>query len=138
MGTTRIGRGAGSALRPLAAALALTAAPALAPAATALRPGDLEGQGIVTREDGTPLATALRAWHLDAKSHAASPVPDATVRVVTNCDDDGEGSLRATIAASASGDTIDLGNLACSAITLETGGIAVRLDSATIIGPSTH
>jgi hypothetical protein len=129
---------AGSALRPLAAALALSAAPALLPAATAFRPGDLEGQGITTREDGTRVATALRAWHLDALSHATPPAPNATVRPVTNCEDDGEGSLREVIASSASGDTIDLGNLACSTITLETGGIAVRLDSATIVGPSTH
>lgn len=138
MGTTRNRRRVGSTLRPLAAALALSAAPALLPAATAFRPGDLEGQGITTREDGTRLATALRAWHLDALSHATPPAPNATIRPVTNCDDDGEGSLREVVASSASGDTIDLGNLACSTITLETGGIAVRLDSATIVGPSTH
>jgi hypothetical protein len=129
----------GSTLHPLAAALALAAAPALLPAATTLRPGDLEGQGTATREDGTPLHTALRAWHLDALRNAAAPAaPNATVRVVTNCNDDGAGSLRAVVAASASGDTIDLSALTCSAITLETGAIAVRLDSATIVGPATH
>lgn len=138
MVTTRKRRRIGPALRPLAAAIAFSIAPALLPAATAFRPGELEGQGITTREDGTPLATALRAWHLDALSHAAPPAPDATVRTVTNCDDDGEGSLREVIASSASGDTIDLSNLACSAITLVTGAIAVRLDSATIVGPTTH
>ena len=138
MGTTRTCGRASRALRPLAAGLALATAPALLPAATALRPGELEGHGITTREDGTPLATALRAWHLDALSHAAPPRPDTTVRTVTNCDDDGEGSLRAVVAASASGDTIDLTALACSAITLQTGAIAVRLDSATIVGPSSH
>lgn len=137
MGTPRISRRARSALRPLAAAIALAAAPALLPAATTLQPGELEGQGITTREDGTPLATALRAWHLDALSHAAPPA-SAIVRPVTNCDDDGEGSLRAVAAGIASGDTIDLSGLACSAITLETGAIAVRVDSATIVGPSSH
>jgi parallel beta helix pectate lyase-like protein len=136
LGITRIRRGL--ALHPLAAALALIAAPALLRAATALQPGELEGQGITTREDGTPLATALRAWHLDALSHAVLPAPTTTVRPVTNCDDDGEGSLRAVVAASASGDTIDLSALACSAITLESGAIAVRLDSATIVGPAAH
>ncbi len=136
MWTTRNTGRAGSALRPLAAALALVAAPL--PAATMLRPGDLEGQGIATREDGTLLRTALRAWHLDALRNAAPAAPNAVVRVVTNCNDDGDGSLRAVVAASASGDTIDLGALSCSAITLETGAIAVRLDSATIVGPSTH
>jgi hypothetical protein len=137
LGTPRNHRRA-SALHPLAAALALSVAPALLPAATTFRPGELEGQGMTTRGDGTRLATALRAWHLDALSHAASPPPSATVRPVTNCDDDGAGSLREVIASSASGDTIDLSNLACSAITLETGGIAVRLDSATLVGPTTH
>ena len=136
VGTTRtIQR---SMLRPLAAALAFSAAPTWLPAATTLQPGELEGQGIATREDGTPLATALRAWHLDALAHASPPAPHATVRPVTNCNDDGEGSLRAVVASSASGDTIDLSALTCSAITLETGGIAVRLDSATIVGPTTH
>jgi hypothetical protein len=138
MRTTRNSRRASPALRPLAAALALAAAPAWLPATTALQPGELEGQGITTREDGTPLATALRAWHLDALSHATTTAPDATVRPVTNCDDDGAGSLRAVVAASASGDTIDLSALACSAITLQTGAIAVRLDTATIVGPATH
>ena len=119
--------------------LRLSAAPALLPAATAFRPGDLEGQGITTREDGTRLATALRAWHLDALNHATPPAPNATIRPVTNCDDDGEGSLREVFASSASGDTIrSWQSRACSTITLETGGIAVRLDSATIVGPSTH
>ena len=138
MRTTRNSRRTSPALRPLAAALALAAAPGWLPATTALQPGELEGQGITTREDGTPLATALRAWHLDALSHATTTAPDATVRPVTNCDDDGAGSLRAVVAASASGDTIDLSALTCSAITLETGAIAVRLDTATIVGPATH
>jgi hypothetical protein len=136
LGTTCNSRA--SAVRPLAVALAFTAAPTLLPAATTLQPGELEGQGVATREDGTPLHTALRAWHLDALRNADMPATPATVRVVTNCGDDGEGSLRAVVAASASGDTIDLSALACSAITLETGAIAVRLDSATIVGPSSH
>ncbi|HEX5122648.1 MAG TPA: IPTL-CTERM sorting domain-containing protein [Rhodanobacteraceae bacterium] len=127
-----------SMLRPLAAALALGAAPTLLPAATTFRPGDLHGQGTTTREDGTPLATALHAWHLDARNHAVAPASPATVRTVTNCNDDGAGSLRDAVASSASGDTIDLSQLTCSAITLDTGVIPVRLDDATIVGPSTH
>ena len=110
MGTTRNRRRAGSVLRPLAAALALAAVPLRA--ATTLRPGDLQGQGNAVREDGTPLRTALRAWHLDALRNAdAQAAPAGTVRAVTNCDDDGAGSLRAVVAASASGDTIDLSAL---------------------------
>jgi hypothetical protein len=134
LGTTRNTRN--SALRPLAAALAFSAAPTLLHATTTLQPGELEGHGIATREDGTLLGTALRAWHLDALAHPSPQGPNATIRPVTNCDDDGAGSLRAVVAASASGDTIDLSALTCSAITLETGAIAVRLDSATIVGPA--
>ena len=52
-------------------------------------------------------------------------VPNATV---TNCDDDGAGSLRAAIAAASSGDTIDLTALACSTISLTTGFIGVAED----------
>jgi hypothetical protein len=125
-------------LRPLAAALALAVAPSLLPAATAFRPGDLEGEGGTAREDGQLLRTALGAWHLDARANSAPASTTATRRFVTNCDDDGDGSLRAVVAASASGDTIDLGALTCATISLETGAIAVRLESATIVGPATH
>jgi len=113
----------------------LSAAPALLPAATAFRPGDLEGQGITTREDArTRIATALRAWHLDALSHATLPAPNATVRPVTNCDDDGEGSLREVIALERVGRHDRSRQSRVQRDTLETGGIAVRLDSATIVG----
>ena len=125
-------------LRPLAAALALAVASASLRATTSLRPGEITDASVVVREDGTPLRTALRAWHLDALQNAEPPSPHATRRYVTNCADDGEGSLRAVVAASASGDTIDLSELTCSVITLETGGIAVRLDSATLVGPASR
>jgi len=55
--------------------------------------------------------------------------------VVANCDDDGPGSLRAAVAAAADGDTIDLTQLQCSAITLATGAIEVDLDDLTLQGP---
>jgi hypothetical protein len=90
------------------------------------------------REDGTPLRVALRAWHQDALNLAVSPAPTASVRPVTNCDDDGEGSLRVVLAASASGDTVDLGGLACSRISLVTGAVAARVDTVTVNGPSTR
>ena len=59
----------------------------------------------------------------------------APATAVENCDDDGPGSLRATIAAAASGDTIDLGALACATISLTTGHIAIAQDDLTLIGP---
>lgn len=43
------------------------------------------------------------------------------VRTVQNCNDSGSGSLRAAYLASGDGDTVDLGQLACSTITLTSG-----------------
>ena len=61
-----------------------------------------------------------------------SPMPTVDV---TTCDDDGPGSLRAAVAAAASGDIIDLTALSCSTITLTTGFIAVAQDDLSLIGP---
>jgi hypothetical protein len=57
---------------------------------------------------------------------------------VTNCADSGAGSLRASIAAAASGETIDLSSLACSTITLTSGAIAIAQNGLTIVGPGEH
>lgn len=54
---------------------------------------------------------------------------------VTNCDDDGPGSLRAAVAAAVSGDTIDFNGLACSTISLTTGFIGVTQDDLSLVGP---
>ncbi|MET0226587.1 MAG: choice-of-anchor Q domain-containing protein [Dokdonella sp.] len=54
---------------------------------------------------------------------------------VTNCDDDGPGSLRQTIAAAADGDTVDLTALRCGTITLQTGAIPIDLDNLVLSGP---
>ena len=67
-----------------------------------------------------------------AAPHA--PVPASAI-VVTNCDDDGPGSLRAAIALAASGDAIDLTQLDCGTITLTTGAIGVAQDDLSLIGP---
>jgi hypothetical protein len=136
MRTTRDRSPALSRLRPLAAALALAGMPSVVLAVTEYAPGALQTAGAITREDGTPLRVALRAWHEDALSHAVPPSSTATLRTVTNCDDDGEGSLRVVLAASASGDTVDLSGLACSRISLVTGAVAARVDTVTLIGPA--
>lgn len=61
----------------------------------------------------------------------------ASTIVVANCDDNGKGSLRAAVhGLAASGDTIDLGQLSCSTITLTSGAIATNLDDLRIIGPA--
>jgi hypothetical protein len=124
-------------LRPLAAALAMAGFSGPLHAVTDYRPGELQAPADpILREDGTPLRVALADWHADASRGAVPPAANATVRPVTNCNDDGPGSLRAVLAVSASGDTIDLGALACSRISLQTGALAAHVDTLTIDGPA--
>jgi len=59
----------------------------------------------------------------------------AATLVVTNCADDGAGSLRATVAQAQSGDTVDLGGLGCSGISLASGEIDIGVDDLTLHGP---
>ncbi len=54
---------------------------------------------------------------------------------VSNCNDNGPGSLRAAIAAAASGDVIDLRALACPRIVLSGGGLYFGQDTLTVKGP---
>lgn len=60
------------------------------------------------------------------------PVLTAT-HVVTNCDDDGAGSLRDAIQASDYGDVIDMSSLSCAAISLETP-LLVNTNNLTLMG----
>lgn len=62
----------------------------------------------------------------------------ATPPAVTNCADSGTGSLRASVAGAASGDTIDLSNLSltCGTITLTTAAIPIHQNNLTIKGGS--
>lgn len=60
--------------------------------------------------------------------------PNGARRIVINCDDDGPGSLRATIAAAGESDTVDLSQLQCGRITLETGAIPIEVDNLTLVG----
>ena len=125
--------------RPLAAALALAGSAGTLHAQTGAPPSENPATiGTVLREDGTPLRVALRAWHEEALRNATPPPVTTTTRPVTNCNDDGPGSLRAVIAGSASGDTVDLSALTCSEISLETGSISVRVDTLTLDGPDSR
>src|SRR4029079_19701091 len=125
--------------RPLAAALALAGSAGTLHAQTRAPPAENTATiGTVLREDGTPLRVALRAWHEEALRNATPPPVTTTTRPVTNCNDDGPGSLRAVIAGSASGDTVDLSALTCSEISLETGSISVRVDTLTLDGPDSR
>ena len=75
---------------------------------------------------------ARPARHAPAMNAPATP---AGTVIVTNCDDAGPGSLRDAVANAASGETIDLTQLACSTITLTTGAIDVPLDDLSVTGP---
>jgi hypothetical protein len=64
-----------------------------------------------------------------------APASPAAVWPVTNCADDGPGSLRAAVAGAADGDSIDLTALSCATITLQTGAIPVEVDNLNLDGP---
>jgi hypothetical protein len=80
-------------------------------------------------------ASVGSAAELARAASAAHPRVGTPAVAVTNCDDDGAGSLRATIAAASSGDTIDLSALTCGMISLTTGFIGIAQDDLTLIGP---
>jgi hypothetical protein len=65
---------------------------------------------------------------------SAGSASAATLRV-TNCSDSGAGSLRATVARAASGDTIDLTRLTCSRIVLTSGAVGFTHRDLTLVGP---
>jgi hypothetical protein len=76
-----------------------------------------------------PLAAALISM-LGVADRVACAAP-----AVTNCNDAGPGSLRASVLAAAEDDTVDASQLQCSTISLTTGFIAVGQNSLKIIGP---
>jgi len=83
----------------------------------------------------TMTATERHAFARDHGLESLLPGLDATTRTVTNCNDSGSGSLRATIVASASGDIVDASGLVCGTISLTTGAIDIGVDNLTIKGP---
>lgn len=76
-----------------------------------------------------PLAAACCAvgLALAAPSWAALSAPPPPI-VVSTCDDAGPGSLRAAAAAAVAGSVIDLSQLSCSTISLQTGAITFAGD----------
>ena len=112
---------------PLAAAL-LAGLFALGEASAAAAPAD--ASWLRLRAD-----PARRIFPDLPASRSTTPRVPAATWPVTNCADDGAGSLRAAVAGAADGDTIDLGALTCGTITLTTGAIPVRVDSLRFDGP---
>jgi hypothetical protein len=83
---------------------------------------------------GAGLLARQRALATDALPPPASP-SGSNVVAVTNCDDNGDGSLRNAIAIAGEGDTIDLRNLTCSTITVAQHAIVARQENLRLVGP---
>lgn len=84
-----------------------------------------------------PLAAACCLLAFAAAAPAfGTPARSAATIAVTNCDDDGPGSLRFAAAVAQDGDTVDLRALNCSTITLASGAIAVG-GGVSLLGPGT-
>jgi len=97
------------------------------------QPGAVDAANEQTHNGGIQLRTQLRSLMPAAPKQPQSP---AQTRAVTSCaDDSGSGTLRAIVAASGEGDTVDLSSLQCSSITLSQGAIPVLLDDLTVTGP---
>lgn len=64
-----------------------------------------------------------------------APVRPAALVPVTNCNDDGPGSLRLAASNAASGDVLDMHLLSCSTISLTSGAITITADDVTLLGP---
>jgi hypothetical protein len=115
-------------LHPLTAFVAL----ALAAGATG---------GVGASAPGATRAT-LAARHGHAPRSFAGAVPPAPLgvtRAVQNCNDSGSGSLREAYFLAGDQDTVDLGQLACSHITLTTGALSPPVNapaSVTLLGPA--
>jgi len=71
---------------------------------------------------------------------AVDRLQTATVLTVSNCDDSGPGSLRASLVGAANGAVVDMTGLACSTISLSTGALIVQppADNLTLNGPTDH
>ena len=85
--------------------------------------------------DGRIVLSAGAFERVEGALSRSTPAPAATTHFVTNCNDSGSGSLRDTIGAAASDDTVDLTQLACSRITLTGGEIVFGQDNLAIHGP---
>jgi hypothetical protein len=123
-------------LRPLVQSLALALAAAASTsvfAANAPRPTFAVAIGSAPVLAPDP---RIEQWK---RRHPPPPARLGTTWIVSNCDDDGAGSLRDIIDNNAaSGDTVDMSELTCGVITLTTGSIITDADDLTLLGPSTN
>jgi hypothetical protein len=114
-------------------ALALAAALMLAEPCT----GSAHAQAPHARAD---FAAKLGLRSTGTRMERHPPVPDrpAATIVVESCADTGAGSLRDALANAVNGDLIDLTQLACSTITLASGGIIASVDEVELVGPGAN
>ena len=78
------------------------------------------------------LLLSLAIGDVTCNSVLASTLP------VTNCNDAGSGSLRATLAIAQSGDSVDMTALTCGTISAATGELQVAVDDLTLRGPGAN
>lgn len=83
---------------------------------------------------GIAISALIVSDTVGRNADAASPQGAPPRHFVTNCNDNGPGSLRDTLASAADGDSVDLSQLTCSTITLTTGPLVSLLDNITISG----
>jgi len=144
----RVNRGARARLKPLAVclALALGVATGLGIVAPNAEASDAAGPWqSFSRTKKTPSGRSISRADRVAMRGAASPASKPPARPsggasvpVTNCNDEGAGSLRDAVENIAvSGDTVDMAGLNCSTITLISGAITTTEDDLTIVGPGT-
>jgi hypothetical protein len=87
--------------------------------------------------DARPLRAHASVRATSFAFHAA-PLGGATLPVTSCLDDNSGGTLREVLATAGEGDTLDLGGLACSAITLANGELSTSLDDIRLLGPGDH
>jgi hypothetical protein len=119
-------------LRPLAFGLALAFGSAVAGPHDDALPGN-ELDTAIPNGLSSVDRTLFRK-QLERLAARTAPQVPATSIPVSNCNDNGAGSLRDAVDSAVEGDTIDLTALDCSTITLTSGAIAIGVDDLTIQG----
>lgn len=125
-------------LKPLVACLAVAMAVGAAGSASIqAAPAHANSRPHLVKRTGDGFLRIQAARLEQGRSHRAevAPRPAATVAVTTCADDGSPGTLRSAVTNAVDGDVIDLTSLACSTITLASGGISVDVDDLSIVGP---
>ncbi|MEP7042581.1 MAG: choice-of-anchor Q domain-containing protein [Dokdonella sp.] len=87
-------------------------------------------RGVQARGADFAFRTPRTPHRVDSSAH-----PPRSLVVSSCADDNSPGTLRSVVATAVDGDTVDLGALACSTITLALGAIRTDIDNLQIQGP---